>query len=155
MNDEEILIKEHEELIQLFIHEDKLAWDLISYFIVVNIGILSVMAVLLSQNSVFSQFIFVALSVVGGVFGLFWFTVRRRSEKHRNLVRDKTREIEAQLKNVFIKFDALGSCEGGTIGKRGVLDCAELIIVIISVIWFCVALILTGAIIGKRLPLGF
>ena len=53
----EFLLREHEELIQLYMHEDKLAWNLVNYYIIINIGILAGIGALFNPQSLIETLI--------------------------------------------------------------------------------------------------
>jgi hypothetical protein len=136
MSDEkEILLREHEELIQLFIHEDSMAWNLINYYLVVNIGILSVIGVLLSQPLIAGKIISIILCVVGGIFGLFWVSVRESSEKHRKCRVDKALQIEKKL-NDKLTNTKIDTCKEVLSGTGGALKNITYGMWIIAVGWF-------------------
>jgi len=43
----EVLLKEHEELVSLYIHESKIKWNLVSVYIVLSVGLVSAVTALI------------------------------------------------------------------------------------------------------------
>lgn len=70
MEENDFLLKEHEELIQLFIHEDSLAWNLIYFYIVLNVGLLSLIGALSKSLTSEVTVISIILCFFGGIFGI-------------------------------------------------------------------------------------
>jgi hypothetical protein len=112
MDEEKILLEEHKELVQLFIHEDSMAWNLINYYIVVNVGILAGIGALFNPCSMVKALISVALCFGGSISGLIWLLFLMRSRMHSDSRMYRAIEIENRLtEKTKIEFDTLKSCE--------------------------------------------
>jgi len=109
--EEEILLREHEELIQLFIHEDKLAWNIIYFYIVANLGLSSALVILISSSSPFSFPAFF-LCIIGSGFGIIFYFAFQRSKIHWHSRLYRALEIENKFNaHKDMEFKTFSSCE--------------------------------------------
>jgi len=112
MEEEEVLLEEHKELIQLFMHEDSLAWNMTYFYIVLNTGLFSALGALLSRLGFLEvAAIYVVPSVIGGLIGIAWRFSFKRSELHRQSRMFQAMMIEDQLTRRNLPLDTLRSCE--------------------------------------------
>jgi len=120
---EEVLLEEHKELIRLFMHEDGLAWNMTYFFIVLNVGLLSVMGALLSRSSSSQvNLVCIILSFSAGGIGVAWRLALQRSELHRQSRMFRAMIIEDELTRRGFPLDTLRSCESRLYHQKVLAD---------------------------------
>jgi len=118
MDEKEALVREHEELVQLYIHEDAMAWNLIFFFLAANIAIVSGIGALVSLGiAKFSLLVISFLCVFGAIVGFLGFFTLQRSRIHRESRLFRAEDIEEELRKKKLVFDTFLSAEA-TIHKE-------------------------------------
>ena len=105
MDTEEALLREYEKVVDLFKSELRLVWELVSIYMLVQVGLFSTIAVLLSEGKPFTPFGYPLLFPAGAISSFAWFLMLYRSKIRRDnwfLVGLRT---ERRLRNSGITLD--------------------------------------------------
>lgn len=96
-----VLSKEHEELIDVFIHVDTNGWNLVNFYIVMNFALVSAIGLLLTQESP-EKLIWVifTLCIMGFIIGILWFFLYGRLRMHHRIILFRLYEIENKLQSL-------------------------------------------------------
>jgi hypothetical protein len=80
-NDElRVRLSQYEKTVDLYVHEDRVAWDLVSIYMVVQVGLISAVAALfVAFKSYLGTFRFVFLFLAGFFYSFLWFFAFWRS----------------------------------------------------------------------------
>lgn len=98
MDKNEVLLREHEELVNLFIHEDNLVWNLIYFFLIINVGLISGTGALISFGVTGIILLLVSLlCLFGAVIAFSWFFTMQRSRIHWEALIFRAEDIEREL----------------------------------------------------------
>jgi len=114
---EEPLLREYEKTVDLFMSEDRTAWELVSIWIVLQVGLFSAFALLLSQQVRWGSIGYLILFSAGAITSLAWGFMQFRSKMWRENWLLFGLTLERQLKercimlNIF-EFEHLVREEG-------------------------------------------
>lgn len=73
IREEELLFEEYKKIVDLLMHEDRLAWELVSIYIALQIGLISALIITNSFQ------ILLAIGVIGAFSSFIWWLVLNRS----------------------------------------------------------------------------
>ena len=119
MDENEVLLREHEELIKLFIHEDTLAWNLIYFFLVINVGMISGIGALVSLGVTSTTLLVVSfLCMFGAFISVSWSFTLRRNRVHRESRLFRAEDIEKELHKKGLTFDTFQTAEVAIFYKK-------------------------------------
>lgn len=108
----EALLQEHQELVQLFVHENSLAWQLNLAFLAMN-GVVITAVVgygLFDKTKTLALPIYLFL-LFGVILNTLTYFVFQRSKLHRESRLVRAYEVEDQLAQKGIDVQTLSSCE--------------------------------------------
>jgi len=148
MNEEEVLLKERDVFIRLYIHEDRVCWNLISLFVAVNVGLASAFAAIVSwQNIQFNLLLTISVvALVGFVANLMGVALFYRNKIYRKSRLSDVLTIENKMKEKGITVETVEVCEEKILNseenrflkwlkRRGNLDKAHRWPFAIAIIW--------------------
>lgn len=107
--EKEILLKEHEELVSLYMHESKIKWNLISVYIALSVG-LSSAVVLLIQEEIRRIGAVSFLCFMGFLFSYTGALLFQRHDNRISKFFDKGIEIERVLKEKQLTLEVFKIC---------------------------------------------
>lgn len=104
MDNEQALLREYEKVVGLFTSEDRTAWELVSIYWVIQVGLISALVLTLEKFTVieilrYRWFIF----LIGGVVSLAWFFIQCRSHMWRENWLNFGLDLERQLNKCMRK----------------------------------------------------
>jgi hypothetical protein len=106
MTVEEALLREYEKTVDLFIGEDRIAWELVSIYMAVQIGLASAVVVIYTKElGNLSVIGFRIFCLAGFVSSLAWFFIQYRSKMWRENWLLTGLKIERELKDRGIRLD--------------------------------------------------
>ena len=81
---EEILMCEYEKVVDMWAHEDKAAWELVSIWVVLQVGLISAVSVLYVQKVSWNAPALGILFVAGAITNFAWVFILYRAKVRRN-----------------------------------------------------------------------
>jgi len=102
---ERVLLEEHREILDFLLSESRIAWELVSIYIVVQVGLGSIIAVLLSRDSGFSFPVNSSVFLVGFLSSLLWVFMMYRSKLRRKHWLYAGWKLEWQLRDRGLALD--------------------------------------------------
>lgn len=109
-NKTDALLKEHEELVSLYMHESKIGWELISVYIAFSVGLFAAATALITCGIIERLVAVSFLFLLGGLYSASGALVFRRNQNQtRKLVR-KGKENEKKLKKETLSLEVFKSC---------------------------------------------
>jgi len=81
---EEALLREYEKVADLFMSESRTAWELLSIYMIVQVGLVSAIVVLLSEGVSVTPFGYPILFPAGSLFSFAWFFMFYRNKMWRD-----------------------------------------------------------------------
>lgn len=152
MDEEEILLKEHDVLIRLYMHEDKVFWNLSSLFVAVNVGLATVFAMIVSwphsayglfENAFSTMTLVATVGLLANLIGVALFS---KNNFHRQKWLSKALNIENEMKRNGRTIEILEGFEQKIVDSeenrflkwfkcRGNLNRAHLWPLAIAIIW--------------------
>jgi hypothetical protein len=80
VSSEDALLRQYVKTVDLYMHEDRIAWELVSIYLALQVGIVSAIALLFTQYEAYlGTFRYALLFFAGGVSSLFFFFALYRS----------------------------------------------------------------------------
>ena len=105
---EEVLLREHEKCFEFVLHQDKIAWELISIYLAIQIGLISGISILFSTTkSATATAALQAFVVMGSLVSFIWFFILYRNKLWRDVWQLKCLQIEKELKQFGIEISLL------------------------------------------------
>lgn len=106
MNPEEALLREYEKAIDLFMFEVRLAWELVSIYFAIQIGLVSAFVILQTQKPAFAEPSWnLVLFLAGSLSSFTWFFILHRSAMWRKSWLLEGLKIERELKDRGLTLD--------------------------------------------------
>jgi len=104
------LLREHEELVNLYMHKNRIKWNLLQVYIALSVGLGSA-AVVLITNATIERLVAVSvLCFVGGLYSASASLVFRRNQNQTRELIHKGREVENRLKKEEFTLEVFKSC---------------------------------------------
>lgn len=133
----QVLLKRHEELVNLYIHQNKVEWNFVSVYVVFNMGLAGAVATLLTVGERMGAI--ADLCFLGFIFGLGGFFLFRRLRKHTSVWIEEGKEIEKALKEFAVTSRLFQKCENFK-KERPKIQSGMLVLTVvwlIALIWSC------------------
>jgi hypothetical protein len=83
MSTQNALLREYEKVVDLFLSEGRTAWELVSIWVVIQVGLGSAVALLHAQNISWGSDAYLILLFSGAISSLLWFLVQCRAKMWR------------------------------------------------------------------------
>ena len=103
MNTEEALVEKYKQLLAFYLHEDKLAWDLVYIYIGINSALVSALAIILSTKGT-STTIMYMLCFGGVIINLAMGLILNRNRVHHDSLRFQAGIVEKMLEKMGLSF---------------------------------------------------
>ena len=105
---EEILLREYEKCFDFVLHQDRIAWELTSIYLAIQIGLISGISILFSSGkTVTSTAPFQVFVILGTLVSFTWFLILYRNKLWRSIWQLKCLQIEKELKKLGFAVDIL------------------------------------------------
>ena len=105
---EEVLLKEHEECFEFVLHQDRIAWELISIYLAIQVGLISGISILFGTGkSAIATAALQAFVVMGSLVSFIWFFILYRNKLWRDVWQLKCLQIEKELKQCGVAISIL------------------------------------------------
>ena len=95
---EEWLLREHEELVSLYMHKNKIKWNLLQVYIALSVGLGSATVALITSTNIERLVAVSVLCFVGGLYSASAALVFRRNQNQTHKLVHEGKEIEKELK---------------------------------------------------------
>lgn len=105
---EEGLLREYERTIELFLGESRIAWQLVSIWVVVQVGLGSAVALFYTQQTVSGSFGYLVLLFSGMLSNLAWIVIQYRAKMWRENWLLYGLRLEKQLHQLGINVNIFG-----------------------------------------------
>jgi hypothetical protein len=103
VSDEDVLLREYEKIVDLFISEGRIAWELVSIYVALQVGLISGVVVLLSNKA--PWFLFQTLFFLALASSIVWFFMQYRAKMWRDNWLLAGLRMERRLKARGLVFD--------------------------------------------------
>jgi len=102
---DEVLLRQHEMCLEFTLHQDRIAWQLISIYFAIQVGLISGIVILYTAGiSQIITTVFLVLFVMGSLVSLIWFFILYRNQLWRDIWQLKGLQIENELKEMGIRL---------------------------------------------------
>ncbi|MHC3128741.1 MAG: hypothetical protein IBV52_01510 [Candidatus Bathyarchaeota archaeon] len=118
----EILLKEHEELVSLYMHESKIKSSLISVYTAFNIGLASAIVVLIQGEEIPRMRAISFLCFMGFLFSLAGIQLFKKNQHRISKWVKEGKEVEKTLGKKALTINVFGICEESSEKQTGILD---------------------------------
>lgn len=103
-------MREYEKCFDFVLHQDRIAWELISIYLAIQIGLISGIAILYSTGkSMIATTAFQAFFVMGSLISFIWFFILYRNKLWRGIWQLKCLQIEKELKKAGIAIGIINT----------------------------------------------
>ena len=133
----EMLLKEHEELVSLYIHESKVKWNLISVYIALSVGLVSAVTVLIQREEIARLGAASFLCFMGFLFSCVSALLFKRNQDQTSEWIDKGIEVEKTLKEIALTIGLFKICKNARGKKRPKILNGMWFL---TILWFIVAI---------------
>ena len=129
----EVLLKEHEEIVNLYIHQKKIEWNLITVYVAFNMGLAGAVATLFKVERMWA---IVFLCLLGFLFSLGGLKLYENHKKQTSRWIQKGIEVENTLKEFVTTPELFRKCE--TLEEKPKIKSGMLVLTmvwLIAIVW--------------------
>ncbi len=103
----EALVREHRMCFEFVLHQDRIAWQLISIYFAIQVGLISGIVIVYASNIASPALVYVVLFALGSLVNLVWFLILHRNKLWRGIWQLKCLQIENDLKQMGVRLSVL------------------------------------------------
>lgn len=107
----EVLLKEHEELVSLFVHESKIKWNLISVYVALSVGLVSAVGVLIQREEIYRIGAVSFLCLMGSLFSFAGALLLQRNQQRTSKWVEEGIRVEKALEEKALTLQLFEICK--------------------------------------------
>lgn len=107
-------VAEHAELVKLYIYESEMSWNSAYFHLVLNLGLISAIAVIISLGSPVVLGVISLLSFFGALMSILGFFSLSRTDLFRRFIISKALELEEKMKEMGATLDTFKALKDAT-----------------------------------------